>query len=239
MNNLLSGTGIGTVFVDLDMRILRFTPSATEFINLLHSDIGRPVGHIASNLKNYDNLVEDTQEVLDTLVPKETEVQTQDGEWFAMRIQPYRTVKNVIEGAVLTFIDISELKQMQEELYAAHARLSETLVAVAREPLLVLDTDLRVILASSAFYDTFQVTADTARGQRLWVLKNNQWDIPALRRLLKKVAEQGTTIRDYQFTHEFEDCGRCTMRINAHRAAGKSGASALILLTVEKVTGND
>ena len=79
MNNLLAGTGIGTVFVDHQLRILRFTPAATQIINLILSDVGRPVGHIVSNLVGYDRLVADVQAVLDTLVPKEVEVQTTDG----------------------------------------------------------------------------------------------------------------------------------------------------------------
>ena len=79
MNNLLAGTGIGTVFVDHQLRIQRFTPAVTQVINLIPTDVGRPLGHIVSNLVGYDRLVEDVRTVLDTLVPKEVEVQTQDG----------------------------------------------------------------------------------------------------------------------------------------------------------------
>lgn len=108
MNNLLAGTGIGTIFVDHELRILRFTPEATRIINLITADIGRPVSHIVSNLSGYDRLLVDVQTVLDTLVPKEIDVCTVEGKWYAMRIQPYRTLNNVIEGAVLTFVDISK-----------------------------------------------------------------------------------------------------------------------------------
>lgn len=113
MNNLLSGTGIATIFVDYSLRILRFTPMATKIINLIEGDIDRPVNHILSNLKNYDTLTSDIQMVLDTLVHKELEVQTTAGIWYSMRIQPYRTLNNVIEGAVLTFVDINEVKRLQ------------------------------------------------------------------------------------------------------------------------------
>jgi two-component system CheB/CheR fusion protein len=109
MNNLLAGTGIGTVFVDYQLRILRFTPAASSIINLIHSDVGRPVAHIVSNLVGYLHLVEDTQAVLDTLVQKDVVVQTIEGSWYNMRIQPYRTLENVIEGAVISFIDITEM----------------------------------------------------------------------------------------------------------------------------------
>ena len=117
MNNLLAGTGIGTVFVDHQLRILRFTPAATQIINLILSDVGRPVGHIVSNLVGYDRLVADVQAVLDTLIPKEVEVQTQAGEWYTMRILPYRTLDNVIEGAVITFVDITEARQWVEDVW--------------------------------------------------------------------------------------------------------------------------
>ena len=111
MNNLLAGTGIGTVFVDHQLRIQRFTPAVTQVINLILTDVGRPVGHIVSNLVGYDRLVEDVQAVLDTLAPKEVEVQTKAGAWYLLRIRPYRTLENVIEGAVITFTEITEMKK--------------------------------------------------------------------------------------------------------------------------------
>ena len=123
MNNLLAGTGIGTIFVDLDMRILRFTPRIRSIINLIPGDMGRPAGHLVPNLVGYDRLVADVQEVLDTLVPKEVEVLNQEGLWFTMRILPYRTLNNTIEGAVLTFVDITERKRVQTELKAANELL--------------------------------------------------------------------------------------------------------------------
>ncbi|MFM8442216.1 MAG: chemotaxis protein CheB [Methylococcus sp.] len=116
MNNLLAGTGIATVFVDHQLRLLRFTPAATKIINLIHADIGRPVGHIVSNLNGYNTLTADIQAVLDTLSPRETEVQTADGSWYIMRILPYRTMNNVIEGAVLTFVNNTEARKQREDL---------------------------------------------------------------------------------------------------------------------------
>ncbi|MBU4011569.1 MAG: PAS domain-containing protein, partial [Proteobacteria bacterium] len=92
------------------------TPTASKIINLIQSDTGRPVGHIVSNLVNYDRLVEDIKAVLDTLVPKGVEVQTTDSKWYMMRILPYRTLDNVIEGAVITFAEITERKQVEEVL---------------------------------------------------------------------------------------------------------------------------
>ena len=108
MNNLLAGTGIGTVFVDQQLRIVRFTPAITKIINLIQSDVGRPVGHIVSNLLGYDALVADAQAVLDTLIAKDLDVQTKAGQWFTLHLMPYRTLENVIEGVVITFVDITK-----------------------------------------------------------------------------------------------------------------------------------
>ncbi|WP_094228708.1 chemotaxis protein CheB [Methanolobus psychrotolerans] len=138
MNNLLAGTGIGTIFVDIGLRILRFTPSVTRIINLILSDVGRPVGHVVSNLVGYSNLVADTQAVLDTLIPKEMEVQTLSGTWYTMRIQPYRTLDNVIEGAVITFIDITKAKEVQEELRLNGERMR---VALKASPVMIFNQD--------------------------------------------------------------------------------------------------
>jgi two-component system CheB/CheR fusion protein len=120
MNNLLAGTGIGTVFVDHKLRVLRFTPAIGAIINLISVDIGRFIGHIVSNMLGYTTLVEDIQSVLDTLIPKEIEVQTNKGKWYLMHIQPYRTIENVIEGAVVSFVDITEIVKMRQELHDAH-----------------------------------------------------------------------------------------------------------------------
>ena len=113
MNNLLAGTGIGTEFVDFELRILRFTPAASTIINLIPVDLGRPVAHIVSNIANYDTLISDVRSVLDTLIHKEVDLQTREGKCYTMRIQPYRKLDNVSECAVISFIEITERKRMQ------------------------------------------------------------------------------------------------------------------------------
>jgi len=146
MNNLLAGTGIATVFVDHQLCILRFTPTASAIINLILSDVGRPLGHIVSNLANYEQLVADTREVLDRLIPKEVDVQTIDDRWYTLRIQPYRTLDNVIEGAVITFFDITAVKRKDEELRKAHKLLSlAVVVRDAYDAITMHDLDGRIV----------------------------------------------------------------------------------------------
>ena len=115
MNNLLAGTGIATVFLDHQLRVLRFTPTASALINLIPSDVGRPFGHILSNLVDYEHMIDDVQGVLKTLIPRTSEVQTREGNWFTMRILPYRTQENMIEGAVINFVDITDRRAAEQE----------------------------------------------------------------------------------------------------------------------------
>jgi two-component system CheB/CheR fusion protein len=146
MNNLLAGTGIATVFVDFQLHILRFTPTATGIINLISSDVGRPVAHIVSNLVDYPTLVADTRAVLATLIPKQTEVQTLDGLSYTLRIQPYRTLDNVIEGAVISFVDITAVVKTREALHKANelARLA-VVVRDAHDAITVQDLQGRTL----------------------------------------------------------------------------------------------
>jgi two-component system CheB/CheR fusion protein len=146
MSNLLAGTGIATVFVDHQLRILRFTPAAGEIINLIESDVGRPVGHIASNLVSYDSLVADARDVLATLMPKEAKVQTTAARWYVMRIRPYRTLNNVIEGAVITFVDVTEMKQVEDALQEATKLLRlSVVVRDAYDAITVQDLEGRIL----------------------------------------------------------------------------------------------
>jgi two-component system CheB/CheR fusion protein len=146
MNNLLAGSNIGTVFVDHQLRILRFTPAASEIINLIPSDVGRPVRHTVSNMVGYDNLVADIKVVLKTLVPKEIEVQTTEGKWYTMRLQPYFTLDNVIEGAVITFVDITEMKATRDALEKANELLRlAVVVRDSHDAITAQDLDGRIL----------------------------------------------------------------------------------------------
>ena len=146
MNNLLAGTGVGTIFVNHQLHIQRFTPAVTQVINLIATDVGRPVGHIVSNLTDYDRLVPDVQQVLDTLVPKEIEVQDKLGKWFVLRIRPYRTLDNVIDGAVITFFDITEIKQAKEALQNAETlRRLAVVVTDSRDAIVVQDLNGKIL----------------------------------------------------------------------------------------------
>jgi two-component system CheB/CheR fusion protein len=115
LNNLLSATEIATLFLDNDVKVKRFTPKAAAIFKLIGSDVGRPISDIAHNLQ-YEELANDVQEVLRNLGKIEKEIQTKDENWFYMRILPYRTVENAIDGVVVTFVDISKQKHLEQRL---------------------------------------------------------------------------------------------------------------------------
>jgi two-component system CheB/CheR fusion protein len=146
INNLLANTGIGTIFVDHQLRIQRFTPAVTQVINLILSDVGRPLGHIVSNLVGYDRLLADAQAVLDSLVPKEVEVQTLAGVWYLLRMRPYRTLENAIEGAVITFTDITEMNKARDALRESEGlRRLAVLARDSQDAMTVQDLEGRIL----------------------------------------------------------------------------------------------
>jgi two-component system CheB/CheR fusion protein len=153
LSNFLASTGIGTIFVNHQQRVKRFTPSAANIMNLILSDIGRPLAHVTSSLVSYNQIREDIQEVLDTLIPKELEVQTTNSKWYSMRIQPYRTIDNVIEGAVLTFVDISETVKAREALKTVNEVLRlAVVVRDSRDAITVQGLDGHILAWNSSAY---------------------------------------------------------------------------------------
>jgi len=124
LRNLLAATEIGTLFLDRDLTIQRFTPRIEELFHVQEADVGRPIGNFTHQL-DYDTLVDDAEEVLDTLVPVEREAQSEGDEWFLVRHHPYRTADDQIEGVVVTFVDITRRKEAEQELRSAHEDLAE------------------------------------------------------------------------------------------------------------------
>jgi two-component system CheB/CheR fusion protein len=200
---------------------------------LISSDIGRPLNHLTPNVP-HENLVEDIKGVLKTLVFKEKELQTTDGAWFLMRISPYRTTENMIEGAVITFIDISELKKERLAKEAAWAYAHHILSAV-REPMLVLDKNLRIIAASQAFYRMFQLRPQETLNRSISAL-GSEWDIPTLKRLLQDGHSRKTDSDDVKIEQYFPNINQ-KMSINARKLTLAPGVVAdqneLILLAID------
>lgn len=236
MRNLLNSTQVPTIFLDNNLKIRRFTPYATKIASLIQGDVGRPITDIVLNL-DYKDLVKDVRTVLQTLVFKEATIQTLDGSWQRMRIIPYRTADNVIDGVVITFTDITDLKNITERM-AERTEYAESIIRTVRAPLMVLNGNLRVISANPSFYRTFNVTPKETEGHLLYDLGNGQWDIPELRELLEKVLPGNTIVEDFPVEHEFPGIGMRRMLLNARKISHKEPTKELILLAIEDVTAH-
>ncbi len=131
MKNLLNSTDIATVFLDNDLQVRRFTLQAKTIIKFIATDVGRPITDLASDLL-YPGLVKDAHEVLRTLIFSERSIATENGRWFTVRIMPYRTMDNRIDGVVITFADITAAKKIEAELREQHRKLSKHSVEQGR-----------------------------------------------------------------------------------------------------------
>jgi two-component system CheB/CheR fusion protein len=234
LNNVLASTEIATLFLSNDLRIKGCTPATTKVINFIKTDIGRPVSDIVSNLEHED-LQRDAKEVLDTLVFKEKEIWDKKGFWYLMRILPYRTIDNIIDGVVITFIDITELKRSEQMEQDARV-YAESIVDTVHESLLILDNDLRVISANSSFYSTFQVSPEETENKFIYDMGNSQWDIPRLRELLEEILLKNTYFKNFEVDHVFHDIGRKVMSLNARRIYQEGVGTEKILLAIEDIT---
>ncbi len=178
MRNLLNSTEIATIFVDNYMQIRRFTSGATAIINLIQTDIGRPLQHVVTNL-SYTAMMDDLGDVLKTLIPREVEVQTTEGAWYKMRILPYRTMDNRIDGAVLTFASITEQKQAQHVLSNANLEMEQAWLLIRKifdmnsDPLVVLDQEGKMITANTAFADIMETRPDEIKGMDIFKINNH------------------------------------------------------------------
>lgn len=139
MQNMLNGAEAATIFLDDEMTIKRYTEQARQLIHLIPTDLGRPLSDLVSKLA-YEELVDDCRKVLRTLVAKLAEVRSKDGRWYLMRIMPYRTTENVIDGVVVTFVDINPVKEAEKSLH----RMSKVFLE-GLDPMMILDLSGRII----------------------------------------------------------------------------------------------
>ena len=190
-----------------------------------------------SNIKpriNVADLDEILTGVLNSLAVHEQEVQDNEGRSYLMRVRPYRTEDNRIDGAVLILVDITDLKHSGEEVRRARD-YAEAIVDTVREPLVVLDESFAVRTANTSFFRFFHIGSQEVRGRQLYEIAEKQFDLPQLRELLDRLLAGQTQLNDVEVEHDFRLIGTRTMLLNARRISETDNAG-LILLAFEDVT---
>jgi two-component system, chemotaxis family, CheB/CheR fusion protein len=229
--NLIESGQMPIVMLGRDLCIRRFTPAAQKLFNLTPADMGRPLTDMKLVLDNLPDLGSVLTEVLETGRILEREVQDKKGRWCSWRLRPYKTLENMTDGVVVTLIDVDTLKRAQA--------YSESIVATVREPLVMLDKDLRVRTASRAFYECFRATPEDTENRLLYELGNGQWNILQLRRLLEEVLTRDQQVDDFQLEYQAKNTGPRKLLLNARRLLQAGDQAPLILLAIEDVTTRD
>ncbi|MEG4326678.1 chemotaxis protein CheB [Microcoleus sp. herbarium5] len=231
--NLLSSINIPILMLTNDLQIRRFTPTAQQIFSVIPADVGRPFSDIRSTL-NVPDLEQMILEVIDTLQTKEQEIQTLSGYWYNLRIRPYRTTENQIDGVVIVLLDIDALKRSARTLEEAR-NYAETIVETVQTPLVVLDADFRVNKANRSFYKMFQVSPSEIAKSSLFELGNGQWNIPQVRWILEDILVSDVQLENFELDHLFDNIGPKTMLLNACKLEREDQA-LMILLSIEDIT---
>ncbi len=153
LQNILNSSDVATLFLDIDLNIRFFTPASRSLFGVSAVDIGRPLIDLAQRFRD-DALLPDARAVMSKFTPIRREIESHDGNWYIRSIMPYRNDVSAVEGVVLTFARISEMKAAEQKIEAERA-YAESIIATVKQPLVVLDRDLRVVSASASFFEFF------------------------------------------------------------------------------------
>ena len=231
--NLLSSMNLPIVMMDNYLRIRRFTPVCERVLNLIGTDVGRPISDLKPRI-NTPDLEEILRKVIDTLVTHEQEVQDQDGRWYSMRVRPYRTAENRIEGAVLQLLDVNEIKRSLEQTRIARD-FAEAIIDTVREPLAVLDQDLRIETVNRSFYQMFHLSPEQVASHPLFEVGGGLFDFAKVHQLMDNIISGGPRFEDLEIEHDFRGIGWKTMLLNACKIE-QDGRTGKILMAFEDVT---
>ena len=234
LTNLIASVDIPIVMVGMDLRVRRFTPRARELLNLIETDVGRPVTDIRPNLEvpDIEGLL---NQAVDQVQPVEREVQDVKGRWYTVRIRPYRTADNRIDGAVIAYVDIDRFKTALERADRAEraGSYADAVIAAVRHPMLALDGQLRVVSVSQAYLEVFEAREAETVGRHCYQLHHGVWDRPGLRERLEAVLNEGEGFEGFAVEADFPGAGRRRVAVSGRRIEPGPERDPLILMQVE------
>lgn len=231
--NILGSVEVPIVIVDSERRIRRFTPRARPILNLLASDVGRPIDDIKPSIAIQD-LDAKIAQVIETVTIHEEEAQGRDGRWHRLQIRPYATVDKRIDGAVLSIIDIDALKRALGAAEWARDYARATVEAV-QTPLVVLDANLRILSANVAFGETYGLPHSGSEGQAFSEVMDGAWKHAALESALRRALDHHEPFQKLQAECAIPAIGKRSVSLSG-RSVRMPGGEPMVLLAVEDVT---
>jgi len=226
--NLLGSVQIAIVMVTGDLRIRRFTPMARKILNLIPTDIGRPIGDIKPNFDCPD-LEKVILDAIETVTTQERECRDRNGNWYSLRVRPYKNLESRIDGAVLALFDIDGVRRQE----AMAREFADGVVQAVREPLAVLGADLRVRTANPAFRALLGTPTADVEGRPVYELGGGRWDGAALRALLdERALPRAGNADGFPMVLTTPDGRKRSLRVNVCALSAGADRPALIVLAL-------
>jgi two-component system CheB/CheR fusion protein len=228
LSNLLASVNIPIIMVGNDLCIRRFTPMVERVLNIIPTDIGRPITDIKPNIEVPD-LQKLITDAINTVRTVERDVQDRSGHWYSLRIRPYRTADNKVDGAVLILVDIGILRQKvplpSEGPESCHVSLDSL-----KQAILILDSHFQIESFNDSFCRTFQVRGTDIQQKSFFEIFQGAWDIPVLKALMDEIVPNNSSICDFRIEKEFPHIGKKCFALSARRIEREAFVNILVLI---------
>lgn len=232
LSNLLNSVSLPVLMLSSELQIRHFTPPLQSLINLRSSDLGRPLRDIRMNfvLPDLDKML---TEVLDTLAPREMEIQDQEGRWHLLRIRPYRTTENKIDGLVVVLVDIDQVRRSQQELRDSRD-FARSVIENVPLPVAVVNTDLKVRTVNHAFRKLSGIPDEVFEGRNFPDLAGSFWGMGEIRPHLENLRDQEASTARFRFEHETLSEPRRMLQVTG--CLLRPDHQKALLITIEDIT---
>ena len=232
--NFQSSVQVPVLLLSRELIIRRFTTEAEKPFNLLAGDVGRSLTQIRHNL-DIPDLDEFVAGVVSSVRERDREVQDKHGHWYSLRVRPYLSVDNKVDGAVLALLDIDNVKRTGQAI-ARMEQYAETIIRTSHNPLVLLDTDLCIHSANDAFYHMFKLTQRDVKDLPIVDIDHDPWRLPIVRQKLRDVLARNSFFDDLEIVDDSESPKRRILLFNARALEEIGDRSKLIVMGVQDIT---